>query len=367
MREIKTYIEKKIMKISRIAFGLKKISSKAYYGSIILIACLTISTFLGEDILKKIEILDDSAYNTIVNLVPGASEFLSSILGKSVVVSLALAAVLSLVLRWFYKKPALLISHTTMGHDLTKIDKRFKKEFYSKKVNMTKLSIPKIADKDSIINAIKEVDSVYLKYKDTVFSEIFYCGVSHIPLVFRLGYNFGQSRKIRFLHRFRKNENDQEFEVLPEEEKNPFKFSAHRVDTENVQGSHDELVVAISTTYPISNTDIKTLDKDGNKLKYIFEAENSTKGFDFFSSIERIQFFADGFIDEIRKLVKKYNISTIHILISSSVPFTFYLAQQMNTQQFPKIIVYQYENQKYRWGINVAEKDPQKAIVWITE
>lgn len=355
------------MRISGVAFWLKKINAKVYFGIIILIVCLAISTFLGEDILKKIEILDAATYNTIVNLVPGASLFLSSTLGKVIIGVLFITSILSLILRVFYKKPALLIAHTTMEHNLSIIDNNYKKEYYAKKVDMTKVFIPKVADNNSIINAIKEIDAKHLKYKDTPFSEIFYYGVSHIPLVFRFGYQFGQSKKIKFLHRFRKTENDQEFSFLPERSQNYLISIGDRLDVENVQGGSNELIVSISTTYPIKDSDIDILDKSKEKIRYIFEAEESTLGFDFFSSVEKIESYTNRFVDDIRRLIKEHNISTVHILISSSVPFTFYFAQQLNTQQFPRTIVYQYENQKYTWGIDVTEKNPQKAIIRVED
>ncbi len=363
MKRIYKVIEKIFMRLSGLAFKIKKIDSKKFIPCIVFVSCMTISVFWGEDILKEIEVLDADVYNTLINLIPGAAEFLSSTFGKIVVGISAVTAILSVILRVFYKKPALLIRHTTMGHDLSIIEDNYKNEYYSKKVDMTKISIPKTADDDSIVTAIEDIDTKYSTYKDTAFSQIFYYGVSHIPLVFRFGYLFGQSKKIKFLHRFRKNENDQEFKILPEcEGRYPIAFG-DRLDEENIQGTHDELIVAISTTYPIKNVDMDIIDKDNTMLRYIFEADPLTLGFDFFSSVEKMESYTNRFVSDIRRLIKDYNISTVHILISSSVPFTFYFAQQLNTQQFPKLVVYQYENQKYNWGINITENDPRKAII----
>lgn len=367
MNKTLRFLERQFMKVNSFAFGLKRIPKSVFYGCIVFVACLYISTFWGDEILKKIEVLDASVYNTVVNLIPGANEFLSSTLGEIFVILISILSITSLLLRLFYKKISLLIAHTTMSHDLSKIDKNYKKEYYSKKVDMTKLSIPKVADNNSIIKALIEIDTIYSKYKNTAFSEIFYYGVSHIPLVFRLGYQFGQSRKIQFLHRFRKNESDQEFKILPEQDDVPPTLTTHRIDEENLQGNHDELIVAISTTYPIKESDISFIDKENKKLRYIFDVEESAYSFDYFSSMKQMQSCVNRLVSDIRKLVKQYNISTIHILISSSVPFTFYFAQQLNTQQFPKMIVYQYENQKYTWGIDISEKNPEKAIVRINE
>lgn len=367
MNKMLRFIERQFMKLNNFVLHIKNINASIFYGSFIFIICLFISTFWGEEILKKFEVLDTSIYNTVINLVPGAKEFLSSTLGEQFVIFLFICSVVLIILREFYKKVSLLIAHTTMGHDLSKIDKEYKKEYYSKKVDMTKISIPKVADDNSIIKALTEIDKIYSKYKNTAFSEIFYYGVSHIPLVFRLGYQFGQSRKIQFLHRFRKNESDQEFKVLPEQDDTPPILTTHRIDEENIQGNHDELIVAISTTYPIKKSDINILDKENQKLRYIYDVEESAYSFDYFSSMKQMQSCVNRLVSDMRRLIKKYNISTMHILISSSVPFTFYFAQQLNTQQFPKIIVYQYENQKYTWGIDITEKNPEKAIVRINE
>lgn len=199
------------------------------------------------------------------------------------------------------------------------------------------------------------------------YPNIFYYGVANTPLVFRLGYKFGQTKKVRFLHRFRPNEEDQEFVILPEHDETCHKTFDDVRRIENKEGHRSELIVAISTTFEIKDSDIDILDRNDEKLRYVFKADPETMGFDYFSSMQKIKSYTNSLIKDIRKLVKNYNISTIHILMSSSVPFTFHFAQQMNTQQFPKIIVYQYENQKYSWGIDVTENDAEKAVVRLND
>ena len=79
---------------------------------------------------------------------------------------------------------------------------------------------------------------------------------------------------------------------------------------------------------------------------------------------QKIHSYADRIIDDLRKEVKERGIDIVHLVISSSVPFTFYLAQQMNTHQFCKIIVYHFDHGKYTWGIDVTEPEARKAIRW---
>ncbi|WP_369282210.1 SAVED domain-containing protein [Oscillibacter sp. GMB15532] len=83
------------------------------------------------------------------------------------------------------------------------------------------------------------------------------------------------------------------------------------------------------------------------------------------SSIPIIKSVLCGYFEaDIEEIVRKWNIQTVHVFISSSVSFTFYLGQLMNNNQFRKIIVYHYDNTQFIWGIDIMRSGPQKAIVW---
>jgi hypothetical protein len=249
-----------------------------------------------------------------------------------------------------------------MGHTLSFLDINFKKSFYAKRINVG-LQIPsQNAQKEEIIQAIKSQDEAISCIKKTNWrSNIFYYGVSHPPLVFRLGHQFGQTCCIRLLHRFRVTEDAQEFKELPSNDDN----KAAWVNCTQSSGNSDsgDLLVAIGTTYSIRDEDLRTIDPDNKMHVYKVDIDDKSLGYDFFCSYGKIRSYADRLAQDIRQLVKDRNILTIHVAISSSVPFTFYLAQQMNTQQYPQIIVYHYEPGRYTWGIDIRETDPAKAVI----
>ena len=155
----------------------------------------------------------------------------------------------------------------------------------------------------------------------------------------------------------------QEFKELPEyvEEKMSY-IHSDRLDELNFNLRSKHLLVSIATTYPIKDEDLARIDTSNTMSRYNMQVD--AMGFDFFNSYHMIHSYADRIIDDLRKIVKDRGIEVIHFAISSSVPFTFYLAQQMNTQQFSKIIVYHFDHGKYTWGIDVTEPDAEKAIRW---
>ena len=352
--------DKSILGLSEIAKACKAIPHKCFAIVAVFDACCAIVAFLGEDKLKDIKIINANIYDTIANFWPAFTDGLSTPTGKSVVVFITIAVFLMWALKILYRQPALLIVHSTMGHDLSNLDANFRKSFYAKRIEIGHRIPSQNASKAEIIQAIKAQDETFANIKKTNWrSIIFYYGVAHTPFIFRLGHQFGQTCRIRLLHRFRVTEDAQEFKELPCHDDNKAAW-VNCIQPDNNRQSN-ELLVAIATTYPIKDEDLRTIDPDN--AMYIYKVEIDRKDYDFFSSYNKIRSYADRIAEDIRLLVKEKGIRTIHLAISSSVPFTFYLAQQMNTQQYPSIIVYQYEPGRYTWGIDIRETDHTKAVI----
>lgn len=135
-----------------------------------------------------------------------------------------------------------------------------------------------------------------------------------------------------------------------------------RLDELNYNSKSKHMLVSIATTYPIKEENLSCIDTSNTMSRYDMQVD--LMGFDFFNSYQKIRSYADRIIDDLRERVKERGIETIHLVISSSVPFTFYLAQQMNTHQFCKIIVYHFDCGKYTWGLDVTEPEAKKSIRW---
>ncbi len=185
-------------------------------------------------------------------------------------------------------------------------------------------------------------------------------------IVFRLGYYVGQKKNIMFLHRFRPTENAQEFKEIAvyDDDRTAFLIESP-LNTSKTNCHSAELVVAIGTTYPILDENIITLGLGKDVLIYKVQLDKESLGFDFFKSYHKIRSYADRIVSDVRGIVKAQHINKIHIVLSTSVPFTFYLAQQMNTNQYPTIIVYHFSNGRYVWGINIQEEAPDKAAIML--
>ena len=364
--KIQQAIERIILSVDVVATFIKRISSKAYYTICGIDACCFITSWWGQEQLSKIEIIDRKFYETISAFAPQFADKLSSTPWKTLITALTILLLLALVIRLFYRKPALLVAHSTMGQDITQLNSKLTKEYHFKRINVEIVLDSHNVSSEQVIAAITEQDKKLAEIKAASWrSLVFYYGVAHTPLIFRLGYQIGQTKKIRFLHRFRPTEDAQEFCELPENDTDLAAFiKSDSYNEENLQVKSEELLVALASTYPIKSEDLLYIDSDKTMHRYIIQMDQSSMGFDFFSSYHKLRSYADRFTKDIRNCVKKYGITKIHLVLSSSVPFTFYLAQQMNTQQFPEIIVYHYDRGKYTWGIVIQEANANECVVW---
>lgn len=327
-------------------------------------ACCTIVSLWGNGELDKLTFINRKYFDAIIAHWPDAVEFLSADIGQLFFILISIVLVLILIFRYFYRKPALLVAHSTMGHDISCLATSFRKKYFTKKASII-IEFPKDGiTLEQLANAIKIQDDIYRsKIKTDWRSTIYYYGVAHTPLVFRLGFNVGQTKHIMFLHRFRHTENAQEFIELAAYDDDQAAFIVESpLKTSRTNSRSTELVVAIGTTYPILDENIETLGLGKDKLVYKVQLDKESYGFDFFKSYHKIRSYADRIVSDIRDIVKTRHIKKIHMVLSTSVPFTFYLAQQMNTNQFPSIVVYHFSNGRYVWGIN-AQEEADKAVI----
>lgn len=353
-----------IWRADRVARFCKSINGKLFGTISTAIVCCAIVSLLGTDALKSIPVVKSAYYDTIVANFPEFVDFLSADIGKVIFLFTLLVVGICYLLRKWHRPFAALIAHSTMGYDLSILDESLKNSFRFIKKRIDIQLPSRNASKDQVITAVHAQDESFKEIQEGNWcSTIFYYGVAHTPLVFRLGYQWGQTKKIRFLHRFRPIEDEQEFKELPQcvEEKVSFLLS-NRFDASNDNLESKHLLASIATTYPIGTKELLSIDPSNTMLHYDIQVD--MMGFDFFNSYYKMHSYADRIIADLRKIVKERGIEIIHFAIASSVPFTFYLAQQMNTHQFCKIIVYHFDHGKYTWGIDVTEPKAEKAVRW---
>lgn len=331
------------------------------------IASCTVVSLLGKDNLANFVFLKNAYYDTVVATWPQFVDFLSAPVGKVLFVVIALILCFCHLLRRFYRPFALCIAHSTMGYDVNILEPKFKKSYWFK-TEAVGTQLPATATSwDDIVAAIQAQDNAQRDIVDTNWRPtVFYGGIAHTPLIFRLGYQFGTRSPIWLLHRFRNSPTDHGFKVLPEVAYDKLAL-LHRNTKRDPEIQSDELLVGISTSYPIIEENLLAIDPTKSMHWRLIQVDNKDNGVDFFDSYHKIRCYADSFEADIEDFVRAHNIKTVHIVLSSSVAFTFYLGQLMSNNQFHKIIVYHYDRTTFTWGIDITENDPEKAVVMLPD
>ena len=86
-------------------------------------------------------------------------------------------------------------------------------------------------------------------------------------------------------------------------------------------------------------------------------------GFDVIRSYEQAEVLKGHILSIVRQKNKEYGIKKLHLMISSSVSFTFLLATGISKQHDPEIVVYHYEKGVYTWGINISKCDEEAILL----
>lgn len=247
------------------------------------------------------------------------------------------------------KIPLHILSHSTMGKTQFKLDE-----------DLLKMFEPDIIELD-LIKEVKEKNECYDKFSYIVstqdnFIEKFksdinnvdkfgYMGISHTPLILRAGYKMGDEIKFTLLH---KKRNLDYYEQLNESEE----YTDINIEKKIMRNS-EELIVAISTTFQIRDTELDALQPDN---KSILKFRTDEMGYDVIMSKKQIEKYLNFIFSEIRYIVKEKGIVKIHMAISSSVAFTFALGQSISDHYDPEIVVYHFDmskSKKYPWGISL--------------
>lgn len=317
---------------------------------ILILIIITLLAFGVGGLLEKVEVGEVAALkNTIENFMP---ELIKNNISNAKY-PLLIITIIAIAI-YLYKPQMALLAHASFNPLLAEVEKKeIEKEFYIKEQQIdlcemvSKLEIGKaITIQDQIVKA------TILKKKN----EIGYYGIAHTPFVFRVGFTVGDQKKVHLFHRARNNN-----ALFTEwsEDKDGWDVTLEETKELNKGCKSQEIYVAIGTTFPIKQEEISSITgKDNHVLIF----QTSAKGYDVIGSYLQAETLRDQILKTIRDCVKKYNIRKIHLMISSSVAFTFLLGSSFSAQHDPEVIVYHYENGKYTWGINMT-KIGEEAVV----
>lgn len=303
------------------------------------------------DKLKDISFFNISTiYKTIVAIMPQA---LYDVLDKYRVQLgiLDVVVILLTIVAHLYKPQLGLICHTSMSPDIATVNAKMLSEYHSIIFN---IELAGVMENNNIVEAMDMQDTkVKSIIKNRKGQLLGYYGIAHTPLIFRMGYHFGDQNNIKLFHKKRNNSS------CFEEWTHDSSLDVIRCKEKNQGCKSEELVVSVSTSFEIKENELVSLNKS---TRHLLMCTSNNLSFDEIYSYVLADAFRNQIMTNIRDVVKKHGITTIHMAISSSVAFTFFLAAAFSRQHDPTIIVYHYENGKYIWGINMS-LEGESAIV----
>ena len=289
----------------------------------------------------------DEIYQTIVGIMPKSMTIIPKIR-----IFIIVWLIISIIM-FFFRERYYLISIRALAPDLGKIDdKDIRENFWEKCID---IDISDIKKKKKKKKAIEEIDAKCRQIQRIRGNDrIGFYGIAHIPFLFKIGYNLGDQSNIQIFHKSR--ENDSVFKEWLRQ-KGSFKM-LEPVELNRCVIS-DELIVTISTSFEIKNTELSSLDPDG---KHILMLKGNILDFDSITCYKDAEKARNQIMESIRDFVKKYDIQKVHLVIASSAAFTFFLGMAYSRQHDPECIVYHYERPYYPWGISI-KKTARRCII----
>ena len=301
-----------------------------------LVVCLIAFGFTIIDKIKMDPI--SSIYQTVIEFFPK---------DKFCTVPIRIASTISTVLfcfLWLYKDRFYILSVRSFSHDLGSVDLETIEKNYS--LSSMELDVCDEVKEEEYNKAVLKVDlecESFIRKSKGAYTGFY--GIAHTPLLFRMGYNIGDQTNIKLFHKARSNQS--QFKEWVNDGAG-FMLDAPQEINRNVQSN--ELIVAISTTFEIKQNEISDLQPDS---KHIIMFRGKNCGFDVITSYRDAERARDEITEKVRELVKKYDIIKIHLLISSSAAFTFFLGMAYSKQHDPECVVYHYQRPNYPWGISI--------------
>ncbi|MVX64385.1 SAVED domain-containing protein [Clostridium chromiireducens] len=212
----------------------------------------------------------------------------------------------------------------------------------------------------------KYVLSNIINRQDTFINDFFsvntgkygYMGISHIPLILRAGNKIGDGIPVKLFH---KKRDDDFYSEL----NNDIDYPQLTIEKKEIKPNAKELIVAIATTMKIEDYQLDILNP---KNKSILKFNSEIFDVDVIVSERQLNQYVRTVLNEVRDCIRKNNIEKVHLVIASSVTFTFELGKRLNPTYDREVIIYHYEyklpNPKfYTWGLSLFKKPDECIIV----
>lgn len=184
-----------------------------------------------------------------------------------------------------------------------------------------------------------------------------YLGISHTPLIVRMGTQIGDGIRFRPVHIARE-------EISYKYLNNSTKYPKLQVKKSAYTPVMKELIVSIATSYKIEEDQL-TVFQLNKRARLKFELDKDELDVDSIKSEIQLNDYVKTILVETRNYVMIHKIQKVHFVISSSVALTFLLGQRLTNSYDVDTIVYSFvkdDPKFYPWGIAIF-KDVANCVI----
>lgn len=274
---------------------------------------------------------------------------------------------LILVLNHFLKPPAYRIIHYSMDNSgLAPIDPNIQKKYhiFPLEINLSPFLMSPTLSEANACKAIsaqtKLLDQWKKLYKPGTL--VYYTGIAHAPFIFLAGYTVSDRiAKVIALHKSVYSEFFKELSNGTQITSNKAPYAKYELlDFSSQEGQdrkQDQLLVTFETSFEIRDQDIECFKSKSNRiLRFSFKSP-ALLNRDSIDTVFLQSQWCLFFWENLRQYCKDLQISTVHLVISSSSDLTFLLGQWYKNTYDPEIIVYHYcrnATPPYPWGLRIG-------------
>ncbi|MDB1946387.1 SAVED domain-containing protein [Clostridium tertium] len=176
-----------------------------------------------------------------------------------------------------------------------------------------------------------------------------YLGFPHIPIGFMDGYNFSDTDNV-ILYEYDGaigNNPDKDFFELKKTYNSELQL---QTNYENYELKGNEIILKVEQSFDISDDEIKSVVGDLDVIN-LSNKDRKRWGIKSYSDVDK---FAREF-QRILSWAKDNDVKKIHLVMTTPVSLTFTLGQVISHYS-PKIVIYNYNNNKYDWCIDVKQR-----------
>ncbi|TDK58120.1 SAVED domain-containing protein [Bacillus salipaludis] len=256
---------------------------------------------------------------------------------------------------WFIKKEYVLLANFSKkdGH-ISAIKNKYQEQGCLYLINnfTKKFSHDGVIDKNAleeiIFKQIKTVEKAKKRVKKS--NSLIYLGFPHVPLGFLDGRLY-KDLDGAILYEYQGMESEtlgKGFYELNKKYNTEMELFNNRDKYEELE---KEIALKIEQSFPIQNEDIKKTVKVSQILSFGISKPNRWK-INNYAQIERYQTE----FEKLLKELKENGVEKIHLFATTPVSLSFSLGRVIQ-HYHPEIIIYNYNNNRFDWGINLNSKE----------